>query len=434
MDWLIPDSPDRLASMIAERTDRDGPLLATGAPAPSGPDQRRPDPVRPEDEDVAVVSTAGLETAIDLRARDLTVSVGAGARVADLRASLAEEGLWLALGGASLRRSVGGAVAAASPGPWDASYGDLARQLLSCSLVTWRGTSVRWGRAVMKDVAGYGTTRAAAGSFGRLGVLHRAVFRVWPAPASAAAVELGSRRDDALAAAGRLAASDLDARVRPDALRWFRDADADGGDGRLEAWLIGSAASVDDRRDRLAEAADQLGVEPRGTRTGFDPAGDGASGSADEGERRTRISVAVLRPGREAFAPAARRAAEALGGAAAGLTGYPLQGVLRCAYRRRSASGEEEEEEEQRGQPGGEKDGAAGAEEAGRAAGGSAAAPEPLARLLAATGEIPVRIERGSAAELAAVEARRPDAARRLERRVVEALEGRPRHWLSGYL
>lgn len=420
MDWLIPDSPDRLASMIAERTDRDGPLLATGAPAPSGPDQRRPDPVRPEDEDVAVVSTAGLETAIDLRPRDLTVSVGAGARVADLRAALAEEGLWLALGGTSLRRSVGGAVAAASPGPWDGSYGDLARQLLSCSLVTWRGTSVRWGRAVMKDVAGYGTLRAVAGSFGRLGVLHRAVFRVWPAPASAAAVELGSRRDDALAAAGRLAASDLDARVRPDALRWSRD--AGGGDGRLEIWLIGSAASVDDRRDRLAEAADELGVELRGSRTGFDPR-DGLPGSADDGGRRTRVSVAVLRPGREAFAATARRAAEALGGAATELSGYPLQGVLRCAYRRTPASGEEEGE--QRGQPGGAKDGAAG---------GSATAPEPLARLLAAAGEIPVRIERGSAAELAAVEARRPDVARRLERRVVEALEGRPRHWLSGYL
>lgn len=424
MDWLTPDSPDRLASMIAERANRDGPLLATGAPAPSGPDQRRP-----EDQDVAVVSTAGLETAIDLRARDLTVSVAAGARVAELRATLAEEGLWLALGGASLRRSVGGAVAAASPGPWDGSYGDLARQLLSCSLVTWRGTSVRWGRAVMKDVAGYGTIRAAAGSFGRLGVLHRAVFRVWPAPASAAAVELGSRRDDALAAAGRLAASDLDARVRPDALRWSRD--ADGSDGRLEVWLIGSAASVDDRRDRLAEAADELGVEPRGTRTGFDPR-DGAPGSADDGERRTRVSVAVLRPGREAFAATARRAVEALGGAAAGLTGYPLQGVLRCAYRRTPAS--EEQEGDQRGQPGGEKDGATGAAEAGRAAGGSAAAAEPLARLLAAAGEIPVRIERGSAAELAAAEARRPDVARRLEHRVVEALEGRPRHWLSGYL
>lgn len=393
MDWLIPGSPDELASMVAGRADREGPLLATGAPGPTGTARRRP-----EAEGATVFSTSGLEGALDLRARDLTVAADAGTRIADLQRALAEEDLWLAIGGPSLDRSVGGAVAAASPGPWDRSYGDLARQLLSCRVVTWRGTRARWGRAVMKDVAGYGTTRPAAGSFGRLGVLHRAAFRVWPAPEASAALELTSREGDPLAAAGRLAASDFGARARPDALRWSRSPAPGRGEGRLEAWLIGSSASVQARRARLEETAAEHGIEAGEVRTGLDPS-EAAPGAAG-GERPIGVGVAVLRPGRRAFEPTARRAAEALGEAGTAVAGYPLRGVLRCTYRRAEAS----------------------------------TPPEPLGRLLAAVGDVPVRIERGSAGELAAARARRPQGARRLERRVLEALEGRPRHWLSGYL
>lgn len=393
MDWLIPGDPDRLAAQVRERAGREGPLLATGAPAPSEAARRLPGA-----EDAVVLSTAGLDGPPDLRPRDLTVSVPAGTRVADLQASLADEGLWLALGGPSLRRSVGGAVAASSPGPWDLSYGDLRRQLLACRLVTWRGTRVRWGRAVMKDVAGYGTVRAAAGSAGRLGVIHRAVFRVWPRPEAARSVLLAPADGDDAAAAGRLATSDLDARARPDAVRWERSA-ATGPGGRLEAWLVGTDASVADRADRLARAAPDLGLEAAGDRAGFDPL---APPAPAEPGRSPEVGVAVLRPGRRGFAEAARAVLEALevpSGAGVRAVGHPLAGVLRVAWRRED--------------PG--DDG-------------------PLADLLEAAGETPVRLERGTAAEHAAVDARRSGPAADLEERVVEALEGRPRHWLSDHL
>lgn len=398
MDWLIPEDPDRLAEQVRERAGREGPLLVTGAPAP-------PEAVRrlPGAGEAAVFSTAELSGPPDLRPRDLTVSVAAGTRVADLQRTLAAEGLWLALGGPAVRRSVGGAVAAASPGPWDPARGDLRRQLLACRLVTWEGTDVRWGRAVMKDVAGYGTVRAAAGSAGRLGVIHRAVFRVWPRPEATRSLLLAPDDGDDAAAAGRLAASDLDARARPDVVRWERSP-ATGPDGRLEAWLVGPESSVAERADRLAGAAADLGLEIAGEREGFDPLAPPPPSDGEDrtGARSPEVGVAVLRPGRRAFGEAARAALEALNppdGPGVRAVGHPPAGVLRVAWRRE----------------GPDDDG-------------------PLSRLLAAAGEAPVRLERGTAAEHAAVDARRTGPAADLERRAVEALEGRPRHWLSDHL
>lgn len=396
MDWLIPDTPDELAALVAERArdaDPELPLLATGTPGPTEAARRMAGA-----EDAVVLSTAGLAGEPDLRPRDLTASVPAGLRLGDLQRTLADEGLWLAAGGPALRRSAGGAVAAGAAGPWDLSFGDLGRQLLACRLVTWSGTRARWGRAVMKDVAGYGTTRAVLGSFGRLGVLHRAVFRVWPRPETSRALELVPADGDDLAAAARLAGSDLDDRVRPDALRWERTA-GDAAAVPIEAWLVGPEASVAGRADRLADVAGELGLRVQGERRGLDLA-DPAGGreERDPGAGRDAgVSVAELRPGRGEFGIVLRRAVEAMGNAAVRWTGHPLAGVLRCAWRTDDP-------------------------------------PAAAERLLSAAGDAPVRLLRGTARELAATDDRRPEAALALEERVLEALEGRPRHWLSAWL
>lgn len=402
MEWLMPDAPGELASLLAERSGDDGPRLATGAPAPS-PEVRR----LPGVDDVTVVSAAHLAGEPEVRAGDLTAVAGAGVRIDDLQRELAERGLWLAAGSPASHTSVGGAVALGAAGPWDRSFGDLARQLLACELATWQGTSARWGRAVMKDVAGYGTTRAVVGSFGRLGILVRAAFRVWPAPEASTALELVDAEEEPLALAGRLAASDLDAAARPDAVVWRRSGDdeAAGGD-QLEAWLVGPETSVAVRRDRLEGWLETHRGEVAGEREGFDP-----TSPDPEPERTAEVSLVALRPGRDDFLSAARATAEATGETAVGITGYPLAGTLRCAYRRGR---------ETASTPEGREDGPS--------------APRPLSDLLEAVGQTPVRVLRGSGAELAAVAERRPERARRLEQRVVAALEGRPRHWLSGYL
>lgn len=427
MDRLTPADPEELADVLARRPADGRPLLPTGAGG-------TPPAVRDAaaEEAADVLSTASLAGLRELRPRDLTVAAGAGTRVADLLAALAGEGVWVPLGGPALGMSAGGLAAAAPAGPFDQSYGDLKRQLLACSLAGWDGQLLRWGRAVMKDVAGYSMVRSVTGAFGRTGVLHRTTFRLWPAPETMARPAVapgdGDADPDALTAGGALATSDADASVRPDAAVWSWSPDGPDG-GRLEVRLVGTEASVTLRLEKLREwTAGRGGGLEGGEPEAFDPlAAGGATGATEDDEgppipglpaagaaRDPGVSLVAIRTGRGGFAETTRRVRRALGERAVGLEAYPMAGHLRCAYRR----------DDPDPRPTSESDGPAGG-------------PDPsgaLARLLEAAGDAPVRIERGSAAELAAADARRSEGARRLEARVLEELEGRPRHWLSAYV
>lgn len=420
MDWLTPADADELAGALAARAPGSPPLLPTGA---AGPPEALDAP-RSTADDADVLSTASLAGLEELRPRDLTVSAGAGTRVVDLLTKLAGEGVWVPLGGPAAGMSVGGLAAAAPAGPFDESFGDLKRQLLACGLVTPDGERLRWGRAVMKDVAGYSMVRSVTGGFGRTGVLHRATFRLWPAPVALATPTLVPEEGapDPLELAGTLATSDADASVRPDAAVWSWTPEGPD-DGSLEVRLVGTEASVGLRLEKLRDWARGRGTELDGddvaafdplAAAGF-PGGDGpAPGLPAAGPGRDpEVSAVAVRTGRADFAGAAHRVRRALAGRAVALEGYPMAGHLRCAYRRDAAAARED----------GPGDGA-----------DDRRPPGPFARLQEAAGDAPVRVERGSAGELEAADARRSEGARRLEARVLEELGGRPRHWLAAYL
>lgn len=397
-----PADADELAVLLADRPEDAPPLLATGRPVEAEGGSRAGD-VSAQTPSVDVLSTARMAGVVEVRPRDLTVTVEAGARVRELLDALADRGLWCALAGTALERSVGGLVAAAPWGPLDASHGDLRRQLLACEVVTHDGERVRWGRAVLKDVAGYGMTRVVAGSWGTLGVVHRATFRLWPAPASDRLVPLDGEEGDLAALAGRIADSDLDAEVRPDAVLWRI---GPSGEETIEVRLIGTAGSVDLREERLRRWAAERGAragegrpwereaapsrEPR-------PRESGASWPRDLRHGRTSLA-----PGRGNVAAVGDRVLRGLGDRSARLEADLLGGRLRVEYRRRAELGGDD--------------------------------GDAFRRLLEAAGDVPVRVERGTEAEIERAEARRSDGVRRLERRVREALSGRPRHWLSAYL
>ncbi len=464
MDRLTPADPDELADLLARRPAEGRSLLPTGAGG-TPPAVRRAADEAAAGEAADVLSTASLAGLRELRPRDLTVAAGGGTRVPDLLAALAGEGVWVPLGGPALGMSAGGLAATAPAGPFDQSYGDLKRQLLACGLAGWDGQLLRWGRAVMKDVAGYSMVRSVAGAFGRTGVLHRVTFRLWPAPEAMArpvvAPENGDGAPDPLAVAGALATSDADASVRPDAAVWsWSPAGPDGG--RLEVRLVGTEASVSLRLEKLREWAAGRGAGLEGGEPeAFDPlAAGGATGRGDdaaddrtdggradapdgatldgatldgEGQppglpaagaaRDPRVSLVAVRTGRSGFDDAARRARRALGERSVGLEAYPMAGHLRCAYRREDP------------EPDDAASGSAGPSAIPSADPSAGPDPSgPFARLLEAVGDARVRVERGSAAELAAADARRSEEARRLEGRVLDELEGRPRHWLSAYL
>jgi hypothetical protein len=128
------------------------------------------------------LSTGKLSEVVDFRPRDLTITVEAGMRLSALARITDEAGLWLPLAGMSQDRSVGGWVASSPAGEFDGSFGPVRRHVLACTLLLWDGRSTRWGRPVMKNVAGYEVTKLICGSRARLGIITTVTLRLWPRP------------------------------------------------------------------------------------------------------------------------------------------------------------------------------------------------------------------------------------------------------------
>ncbi|MFW6193591.1 MAG: FAD-binding protein, partial [Gemmatimonadota bacterium] len=114
MSWERPGDTGELASLLSTLPAA-ATVLPTGSPPP-GASEASGSPL--------AVSTAALSGVRELVPEELIVTVGSGTRLDALRDELAGAGTWLAVGPEAGARSAGGAVAAASPGPWDAAYGD----------------------------------------------------------------------------------------------------------------------------------------------------------------------------------------------------------------------------------------------------------------------------------------------------------------------
>jgi len=412
--WLTPQSVQEAAGLLSA-CPAETPFLATGAAEPPSPSLQLPP-------DATVVSTAALRSIVEHRRDDLTVTVRAGARVGDLNAELSAAGQWIPVEPRAADLSVGGLIGSALPGAFDATFGPVRRQLLALRLVSGDGREYRWGRPVMKNVAGYDVPRLACGSFGRLGLITEATFRLWPLPAFSVRHRVEGREARRVA---RALCEDADTTTATPGMRWsWKAAQADPADPSLAAdaghpadpsqaadhrehltlWLLGSQRSVLARSSTLADVAAAHGVE-LGAGTSMSAAVLRAAGPLrDAGGPRKELRSpedCVLR----ISSPAASlwelpdRLAEVLGDRLRRMDAYPGSGVLRVEYSRASAD-----------------------------------AGELIDRFLGACGESRVSVERGGLAEHERVRASRPDVVRELEERVVAALGGRPRCWQADYL
>lgn len=126
------------------------------------------------------LATAGLAGIRAVHGDNLTVTVAAGTRMAELVGELAARGLEWPVSPWWPEETVGGVVAAGWPVFLEAGYGPLRDQVLGVTLVDGQGVRLRFGRPVVKNVAGYDLTKLAVGSAGRLGVLVELVLRLRP--------------------------------------------------------------------------------------------------------------------------------------------------------------------------------------------------------------------------------------------------------------
>jgi glycolate oxidase FAD binding subunit len=114
---------------------------------------------------------------------DLTVGIGAGWTVARLSAKVAADKLFFPADPAQPRRAtVGGLLATGLYGPNRHGYGGLRDYCIGVRFITGDGRKAKGGGRVVKNVAGYDMMKLLIGSWGTLGIITSASFKLFPAP------------------------------------------------------------------------------------------------------------------------------------------------------------------------------------------------------------------------------------------------------------
>jgi glycolate oxidase FAD binding subunit len=220
-----------------------------------------------------IVDTRLLDTVLEHAAGDLVARVQAGVRLDRLAEVLGQADQRLALdppvvtdladGG-----TVGGMVATGVAGPLRLRFGTPRDLLIGITIVRADGTVARAGGKVVKNVAGYDIGKLLAGSYGTLGLITEAIFRLHPKPPAVAYVSL-TCPDAATAAATLLAAAGSALAPAAAELDWpSRDAPIS-----VAVLLEGDTDGVAERAERMCALLDGLGSAADG---GDARAGDAA--------------------------------------------------------------------------------------------------------------------------------------------------------------
>jgi glycolate oxidase FAD binding subunit len=212
-----------------------------------------------------LLTTRDLGRTLDYEPRDLTVVVEAGKRLASLQEELAPEGQFLAFDPPNAdAATVGGVVSTNASGLLRRAYGAPRDLTLGLTAALADGSLIRAGGRVVKNVAGYDTTKLFVGSLGTLGVVVEAAFRLHPLPETEAGVLADFPSwDDAMEAARRLAHTQL----QPRFLEAFDRRDSCWGDEQAAAFspsvLVGFGGPSETVRDQATRAQALLGGECR---------------------------------------------------------------------------------------------------------------------------------------------------------------------------
>jgi glycolate oxidase FAD binding subunit len=130
-----------------------------------------------------LVDLRELKRTVDYPARDMTITVEAGLRIADLQRTLAKEGQQLPIDIAQPERAtLGGAIATNTHGPRRFGYGTFRDYVIGLSAVDAHGRAFKGGGRVVKNVAGYDVCKLLVGSRGTLAVITQVTLKLKPLP------------------------------------------------------------------------------------------------------------------------------------------------------------------------------------------------------------------------------------------------------------
>ncbi len=157
-----------------------------------------------------VVSTELINQLIEHAVGDLTVTVEAGMKFAQIQEILANHNQFLALDPAFLdSATIGGMVATADTGSLRQRYGGVRDQLLGITFIRADGQIAKAGGRVVKNVAGYDLMKLFTGAYGTLGIISQVTFRVYPIPETSGTVILTGKPEAISQATRTLQGSEL---------------------------------------------------------------------------------------------------------------------------------------------------------------------------------------------------------------------------------
>ena len=133
-----------------------------------------------------VLSTKRLNRVIEHAHSDLTATLEAGCTVEHFQQALGVHGQRLALDALwPERATIGGMLATNDSGSLRVRFGALRDLIIGATIVLPDGTVAKSGGKVVKNVAGYDLQKLMTGSFGTLGIITQATFRLYPVPKQA---------------------------------------------------------------------------------------------------------------------------------------------------------------------------------------------------------------------------------------------------------
>jgi glycolate oxidase FAD binding subunit len=220
-----------------------------------------------------LVDVSALDQVLDHEAGDLIVATQAGALLSDVQQVVGQSGQRLALDETVLGATIGGTLAANTSGPRRVAAGSARDLLIGITVVRADGVVAKAGGRVVKNVAGYDLGKLMIGSFGTLGVVVDATFRLHPVPAAHRWVSVPV---ESPAQAQQVVQSVLHAQAVPAAIEVEWSQGLGAVNVLLEGRDDGVAGRVDSVRGLLGEAATESVDAPAGGATyPWDPSATG---------------------------------------------------------------------------------------------------------------------------------------------------------------
>lgn len=178
---VYPNSQEELAEVITCAHSHRWCILPCGSGSKlswgglvMGREQNSPSPL-------IVISTERLNRLIEHAVGDLTITIEAGMKFAQLQEIVASAGQFLSLDPSYPENAtIGGIVATADAGSLRQRYGGVRDLLLGLSFVRADGQIAKAGGRVVKNVAGYDLMKLFTGSYGTLGIISEVTLRVYP--------------------------------------------------------------------------------------------------------------------------------------------------------------------------------------------------------------------------------------------------------------